>query len=148
MIDAAEPEPKKRGHYKPRQAVQISNYLLLAFRPPRCYLRAVGRTTLRGAIVLVAAIALVLATALPRAPLSAGPTAAKHCAGCPPVRGDLGKMACGAPACAGIAVGLPAQNALYLPGSSVLIFRPNRASPMVGAAPSPDPGPPRPALLG
>ncbi len=62
--------------------------------------------------------------------------------------GDLAKMACGALACAGVAVGLPARPAPYLPAFAKLDRAPDFVSAISGVAPIPDPYPPRPIVLG
>ncbi len=103
---------------------------------------------LRRVTLLLAAAAFLLATALPGASVSAAPMpAARHCGDCAPAKRDPGKMACGALACVGVAVGLPALHASYLPAYATLIYAPAPVAQTIGAAPSPDPFPPRPIAL-
>lgn len=108
-----------------------------------------GRSILKRLTLLLAVVAFVWATALPSRTVSAAPMPqGKHCGDCPLVKGGLGKMACGALACAGVAVGLLAKHASYLPMPSALVYAAKPVPETLGAAPAPDPFPPRPAVPG
>jgi hypothetical protein len=100
--------------------------------------------------LLLTAVAFVLATSLPNtAPASAMPTG-KPCSGCAdkaPAGNDLGKMMCGALACAGVAIGLPARPMPYQPAFAKLTYMSAPARETIGAVPAPDPFPPRPIVL-
>ncbi len=101
--------------------------------------------------LLFVAAAFVLATALPNSVSAmAGPpeTPCRNCPDKAPAGSDLGKMACGALACAGVAIGLPVRHAPYLPAFSTLAYSLDTAPEIIGAAPMPDPYPPRPIVLG
>ncbi len=110
----------------------------------------------RRLILLLAAVAFVLATALPSAASATAMPAEMPCGHCPDKApsgtgqsgGDLGKMACGALACAGIAIGFPARYAPYLPAFGWLGYSPNTVPEIIGGSPLPDPYPPRPIVLG
>ncbi len=71
-----------------------------------------------------------------------------HCPDKAPTGGDLGKMACGALACAGVTIGLPARHAPYLPAFAKFAYAAGFVPAIVGAPPTPDPYPPRPVVLG
>lgn len=107
-------------------------------------------SVLKRLLLLIAAFAFVAATSLPAAVAASGMAPATSCSHCPPqapAKSDCGKMACGALACAGVAIGLPAPSA----GCSAMLAERSYGAVghriLVGAAPAPDPYPPRPAAL-
>lgn len=122
----------------------------------RRYISRVPGYFLRRLVILSTAVAFVLAIALPNAAPAMTMAAQMLCANCPdtaPDRtgqpgGDLAKMICGALACAGIAIGLPARQVSYLPAFTKLAYAPVFGHAVIGAPPMPDPYPPRPIVLG
>lgn len=106
---------------------------------------------LRRLVLLLTTVAFVLATALPSNVSALAMPMEKPCSGCAskaPAGNDVGTMACGALACAGIAVGLPARPMLHHPALTKLAYTPAADLKIVSAAPAPDPFPPRPVILG
>ena len=107
---------------------------------------------LKRLLLLIAAFAFVMATSLPAAVAASAMAPAKSCPHCPdkaPAKSDCGKMACGALACAGVALGLPTPST----PSSAAAFAKRTYDVvghriLIGAAPAPDPFPPRPIVLG
>jgi hypothetical protein len=116
----------------------------------------VAGSILRRLTLLLSALAFVLATALPNAVSARAMPASMPCGHCPDkapagsgkTGGDLGKMVCGALACAGVAVGLPARQAPYLPAFAKLDRAPDFVPAIIGITPIPEPYPPRPIVLG
>jgi hypothetical protein len=123
------------------------------------YLNPVGNSILRRSALLLTAVAFLLATALPiPVPATAMPTETMQgmampgapCTNCPDKapKSDLGKMACGPLACAGAAIGLAAVTTSYAAAFAHLAYASTPAPVTIGAAPMPDPYPPRPIVLG
>jgi hypothetical protein len=111
----------------------------------------VAGSILRRATLLLTAVAFLLVTVLPNAiSVRAMPaqTPCEHCPDKAPTGGNLGKMACGALACAGVTIGLPARHAPYLPAFAKFAYAAGFVPAIVGAPPTPDPYPPRPVVLG
>lgn len=117
-----------------------------------------GASLFKRLVLVLTAAAFVLATALPSAAsamqMSAGAGMVggmtTPCSGCPdkvPASGDLGKMACGALSCAGVAIGLPIRQAPYLPAFGKLVYSPKAMLETAGVLVSPDPFPPRSIVL-
>ena len=120
------------------------------------YLPCVGASIAKRLILILTAVAFVFATALPIGAMSMPDAAAmtggteNPCSDCPdkaPVSGDVTKMACGALACAGVAIGLPARQAPYLPAFARHAYPTKAVLEPVGASPTPEPFPPRPTVL-
>ena len=117
-----------------------------------------GRSVFKRLMLVLTAAALVLATALPssvsamqmRAGTAMMGGMENPCSDCPdkaPASNDPGKMACGALACTGIAIALPARQAPYLLAFGKLVYSPSPVLEAVGTSPAPDPFPPRPTVL-
>lgn len=107
--------------------------------------------------LLLTAVAFVLATVLP-APVVAMPMpngtmtdgTGKPCSDCPdkaPVKDDATKMGCGALACTGVVVTLPARQVPFLPSFAAIGYPPGQLLSRPRAAPAPDPFPPRSTVL-
>jgi hypothetical protein len=100
---------------------------------------------------MLTAVAFVLAASLPSAVPALAMPMEKPCSGCAdkaPGGNDPGKMVCGALACAGVAIGLPTLPIPYQPAFAELIHLSATRPETIGAAPAPDPFPPRPVILG
>lgn len=114
---------------------------------------------LRRLLLVLTAVALVLATALPGTaqamPMTGGATIAEGpgqpCDDCPtkaPASDSGSKMMpCGALACAGAVLALPAPAVLGVPVAVAVEYGVGVPSPPRSRALAPDPFPPRPALL-
>jgi hypothetical protein len=117
-----------------------------------------GVPLLRRLTLVLTAVAFVLATALPGSAgamrmAGTGMTPVgtdMPCSDCPdkaPADHGATKMTCGALACAGVAIGLPARPAPYLPAFGKVAYPLSGPAARLGTAPAPDPLPPRPTLL-
>lgn len=118
-----------------------------------------GTPVLRRLLLVLTVFAFVLATALPGAAqamsMPGGATMAgssgQPCDDCPTKApaSDSGTrmMPCGALACSGLVVALPAPAAPHLPAAGVVEYAVGVPVPPRGRALPPDPFPPRPALL-
>jgi hypothetical protein len=104
------------------------------------------------------AIVFVLVTILPASaammPMPSGVGMASStdqpCHDCPtqtPTNDDTTKMGCGALACFGVVVAMMTRQALYLPANMAADYPPAVLANLVGAAPAPDPFPPRSTVL-
>jgi len=108
-------------------------------------------------LLLLTAVAFMLATVLP-ASVIAMPMpndamtggAVKPCADCPnkpPLKDHGAKMGCGALACAGVVVALPARQPPFLLSFAAIGYSQGPLLRRPGAPPAPDPFPPRPTVL-
>jgi hypothetical protein len=107
---------------------------------------------LRRLTLVLTAIAFVLTATLPSAAWTMATPAQAFCAHCPDKAagrtGDLGKMVCGALACAGVAIALPARPTLCLRAFATLTYAPEFVAAIDGAPSAPDPYPPKALALG
>ncbi len=117
-----------------------------------------GASLFKRLMLVFTAAAFMLATALPSSlnamqmhtstAMMAGME--KPCSDCPdkaPASKDLDRMTCSALACVGVAIGLPARQAPYLPAFGKLVYSPRLVLETLGASLAPDPFPPRPLVL-
>jgi hypothetical protein len=113
-------------------------------------------SAVRQILLLLTAVAFMLATVLP-ASVIAMPMpndamtggAGKLCTDCPdktPLK-DGNKMGCGALACAGVAIALPARQPPFLLSFAAIGYSQGPLLSRPGAPPAPDPFPPRPTVL-
>ncbi len=113
---------------------------------------------LKRLMLVLAAGAFVIAAASPNVglamPMAHGAAMAssieRPSADCPDktlAHNDVAKMACGALACCGVAIVLPAPQSPYRPAFHAFAYAPRVMLETVGAAPAPDPFPPRPTVL-
>lgn len=107
---------------------------------------------------VLTAIAFVLATILPASAAvmsmrdGAGMAGGmgQPCSDCPdkaPTSKDNTKMGCSALACFGVVMALQTRQALYLPAEMAADYPPAVLANLFGAAPAPDPFPPRSTIL-